>query len=150
MEPARKRYERQGILAEPAAIEQAEAECLADSEIRERRRVRDVDRRAHLDERFVAELAAAVRSQLPRIPVERAERIARHAGERSSGRIGRTQAGRDLDPDTVRLAVVASVRHEDTDYDELLSIGVPRLEARERVRADIDRILAGWQRPEEG
>ena len=146
----RNRYERQGILAEPAAIAQAEVECLADSEVRERRRVREVERRAHVDQRFVAALAAAVRAQFPRVPVERAERIAQHAGERSSGRIGRTQSGRDLDPDAVRLAVVASVRHEDTDYDELLSTGVPRLDARDRVRGDIDRILAGWQPPEEG
>lgn len=146
----RKRYERQGILAEPAAIGRAEAECLADSEVRERRRVRDAERRANVDERFVAELAATVRTQFPRIPVERADRIARHAGQRSSGRIGRTQAGRDLDPDAVRLAVVASVRHEDTDYDELLTTGVPRLAARDQVRGEIDRILAEWQGSEEG
>lgn len=144
----RKRYERQGILAEPTAVEQAEGECLADSEVRDRRRARDAERRGAVDERFVAELAAAVRAQFPRVPADRADRIARHAGERSSGRIGRTQAGRALDPDAVRLAVVASVRHHDTDYDELLSAGVPRLAARDRVRDDMDRVLAGWQHPE--
>jgi hypothetical protein len=37
---SRKRYQRQGILAESEAIEQAEAQCLADSEVRERRRLR--------------------------------------------------------------------------------------------------------------
>src|SRR5436309_7468303 len=34
----RKRYERQGILAEPEAIQRAEEESLADAELRERRR----------------------------------------------------------------------------------------------------------------
>ena len=41
-----KRYERQGILVEEAALEHAEAECLADAEARARRRERDEVRRA--------------------------------------------------------------------------------------------------------
>lgn len=39
---------------------------------------------------------------------------------RGSGRVGRSAAGRILDPDAVSLAVAASVRHADTDYDALL------------------------------
>jgi hypothetical protein len=42
------------------------------------------------------------------------------------------------------LAVVASVRHEDTEYDALLMSGVPRDEARDRIRPDIDRVLDAW------
>src|SRR6266478_1825625 len=38
---ARKRYERQGLLVESQGLEKAEAECLSDSEIRERRRQRE-------------------------------------------------------------------------------------------------------------
>src|SRR6516165_3399590 len=38
---ARKRYERQGVLVEHAALEQAEAECLADEDLRARRRERE-------------------------------------------------------------------------------------------------------------
>jgi hypothetical protein len=45
------------------------------------------------------------------------------------------------------LAVIASVRHQDTGYDELLMAGVAREEARAWVRPDIDRILAAWQDP---
>jgi hypothetical protein len=56
-------------------------------------------------------------------------------------------AGRALDEHAVMLAVIASVRHQDTGYDELLMAGVPRGEARARVRPDIDRILATWQDP---
>ena len=40
---SRKRYERQGILAEEAAIQQAEEQCLADEDVRLRRRERDRD-----------------------------------------------------------------------------------------------------------
>ena len=49
---SRKRYERQGILAEAEAIERAEQECLSDAELRARRRERDQVRRADEDVRF--------------------------------------------------------------------------------------------------
>jgi hypothetical protein len=141
---ARKRYERQGILAEPDAIAQAEQECLADSEVRERRRQRDALRRLVEDEQFVADLATAILGQFPGCPAERALRVAQHAGARSSGRIGRSSAGRALDAEAVRLAVVAAIRHEDTHYDDLLMSGVPRDDARELVGHDIDRIVSEW------
>ena len=48
----RNRYERQGILAEPAAIEQAAQECLSDADLRARRRTREQSRRADQDVRF--------------------------------------------------------------------------------------------------
>jgi hypothetical protein len=98
---SRKRYERQGILAEPEAIEQAEQECLSDEEVRARRRERDAARRASEDIRFQAEFAAAIRAAFPGCPVSRAEAIARHAATRGSGRIGRSAAGRALYPDAV-------------------------------------------------
>jgi hypothetical protein len=41
---ARKRYERQGLLVEEQAMERAEAECLADGEVRARRREREAER----------------------------------------------------------------------------------------------------------
>lgn len=144
----RKRHERQGMLAEPAAIENAEQQCLADGEARERRREREARRREIQDEQFVAAFvaafAAAVRREFPSCPVPRAQRIAEHAALRGSGRVGRTSAGRTLDPAAVRLAVVAAIRHEDTGYDEFLMNGVPRDEARALVRADIDRVVARW------
>jgi hypothetical protein len=36
------------------------------------------------------------------------------------------------------LAVVASVRHVDTEYDDLLMAGIDRSDARERVREDVE------------
>jgi hypothetical protein len=141
---SRKRYERQGILVEQEALERAEAECLGDAELRESRRLRDQERRLVADDRFLADLGAALRTQFPGCPPERADRIARRAGARGSGRIGRTRAGRELDPDAVRLAAIASVRHDDTNYDELLMSGVSRAAARNQVRGDVDRILTEW------
>ena len=93
-------------------------------------------------------MAAEIIRLLPRCPADRAEAIARRAGARGSGRVGRSAADRALDPQAVTLAVAASVRHEDTDYDELRMSGVSRAEARERVRAEVQRILGSWQAPE--
>jgi hypothetical protein len=95
---ARRRYERQGILVEEAALEQAEAQCLADEEARARRRERDRQRRADQDVVFKAQLAEAVRRLFPGCPAGRAEAIAQHAAVRGSGRgwavSGRARAGR--------------------------------------------------------
>jgi hypothetical protein len=143
---ARRRYERQGVLVEEPALERAEAECLRDEEARARRRLRDERRRAGEDRLFQAKLAREIARQFPGCPADRAEAIARHAGTRGSGRVGRTAAARGLDPEAITLAVVASVRHEDTRYDELLMSGVDRAEARDRVRLDVDRVLATWRR----
>ena len=81
----------------------------------------------------------------PGCPPERAEAIARHAAQRGSGRVGRTAAGRALDPGTLELAVLASVRHQDTGYDELLMSGVDRATARDRVRDQVNTVLDQWR-----
>jgi hypothetical protein len=142
---ARKRYERQGILVEEPALEQAEAECLADEEARRRARARAEERRAEQDVEFQARLAAEIRRLFPGCPPKRAEAIAAHAGARGSGRVGRSAAGRAFDPTAVALAVVASVRHRDTRYDELLMSGYSRQEARWEIEADVERVLDRWR-----
>ncbi len=142
---SRRRYERQGILAETEAIERAEIDCLSDADVRARRRERDQARRADEDVRLAATLAAAIRALFPGCPVGRAEEIARYAAMRGSGRIGRSAAARGLDPDAVSLAVAASVRHVDTDYDRLLMSGVDRQTARRRVRERVEDMLSGWR-----
>jgi hypothetical protein len=144
---ARKRYERQGILVEDHAVEQAERECFDDDEARRRRRERDEVRRADLDVEFQSRFAAAIAGLFPACPAARAQAIAEHAALRGSGRVGRSAAGRALDPVAVTAAVVASVRHTDTAYDDLLIRGTPRLEARALVRPKIERMLDGWRPP---
>jgi hypothetical protein len=142
----RRRYERQGILVEEEALARAEADCLADEEARARRRLRDEARRAHEDRDVEAGMAGMILAHFPRCGPERAREIARHAGARGSGRVGRSRAGRALDAEAISLAVIASVRHLETAYDELLMVGIPRAEARERVWPDVEQVLDAWRR----
>ncbi|MEU8242060.1 DUF2293 domain-containing protein [Actinoplanes missouriensis] len=128
-------------------MEQAEQECLSDEDARARRRDRDRERREVADESFQQELAEEIGRLFPACPPARAAAISRHTGTRGSGRVGRSAAGRALDPDAVTRAVVASIRHEDTDYDELLMSGVPCEEARDRIRTAIDQVLDRWRHP---
>ena len=141
----RKRYERQGLLVEEDALERAEQECLADGESRARRRDRDAARRAGADLEFQARIAVEIGKLFPGCPPERAEEIARHAAERGSGRVGRTAAGRALGREALELAVLASVRHQDTEYDQLLMSGVDRATARDRVRDQVNAVLDQWR-----
>ena len=141
----RRRYERQGILVEEAALMAAEAECLADAEARRRRRSRDELRRTVQDVAFGEAFAAEISRIFPGCPPERTAAIAGHACTRRSGRVGRSAGGRALHPEAVQAAVVASVRHVDTSYDELLMAGVPRAEARQRVEDDVHDVLEGWR-----
>lgn len=147
---ARKRYERLGILVDEAALQRAESECLADEEARGRRRAREDLRRAEHDLAFQDELAAEILRLFPGCTRERAGAIARHAGARGSGRVGRSAAGQALDPQALTLAVAAAVRHEDTGYDLLLMRGVPRDAAREQVQDETDQVLARWREPGPG
>ncbi len=144
---ARKRYERQGVMVEDAALVLAEEQCLSDKDARMRRRDRDQVRRASADEEYQARLAEEITRLFPGCPPGRATAIAQHTGMRGSGRVGRSAAGRALDKDAVTLAVIASVRHLDTRYDALLMSGIPRDAARDRVRPGIDRILTAWREP---
>jgi hypothetical protein len=141
---ARKRYQRRGILVEEPALEQAEQQCLADEDARMRRRERDRERRADSDVELQARMVEEITRLFPGCPAQRVEAIAVHTSLRGSGRVGRSAAGRSLDEKAMTLAVVASVRHEDTDYDSLLMSGVPRDVARERIKATIDRVLRAW------
>jgi hypothetical protein len=142
---ARKRYERQGLLIEEAALAKAEAECLSDAEARSRRRDREAERRAETDRGYVAQFAQRVRELFPRAPRGREHEIAEHACRKYSGRVGRSAAAKALDPDAVRLAVAAHLRHNETAYDELLASGLERHEARGEVDREVRRILSDWR-----
>ncbi|ALG07921.1 DUF2293 domain-containing protein [Kibdelosporangium phytohabitans] len=141
----RKRYQRQGILVEESAMEQAEQSCLADEEVRLRRRDRDRERRAGEDVALIARMTELIGTLFPHCPPGRADAIARHTGLRGSGRVGRSAAGRALDEEAITRAVVASIRHEDTEYDRLLMSGVDRDDARAAIRSKIDSVLASWR-----
>ena len=92
---ARKRYERQGLLMEAAALEKAEEECLADAEIRTRRQERAAGRRAELDQEYLNRFAARVTEVFPGCPAGREREIAAHACQKYSGRVGRSAAAKE-------------------------------------------------------
>ncbi len=142
---ARKRYERQGVLVEPEALERAENECLADADARERARERSAERRAQLEAKYVQAFAGAIREQYSRCPVAERRSIAEHACLKYSGRIGRSAAARELDREAVELAVRAHVRHEHTAYDELLMRGLERGEARAAIARAVEEVLETWR-----
>ena len=143
---SRKRYERQGVLIEGAALERAEQECLADADARELARGRDAERRAREDAEFVSEFARRVGELFPGCPPAEQSAIARHACAKHSGRVGRSASAKQLEASAIGLAVRAHVRHEHTSYDELLARGRDRLESRAHVAPDVERVLDTWQR----
>lgn len=146
---SRRRYERHGILVEEDALERAEVACLADAKARARRSERESARRREQDLDLQVRMTSEIRRLFPGCPPERAEQIARHAAARGSGRVGRTAAGRALDPQAIELAVAASVRHQETAYDELLMSGLDREAARGEVRDHVSRTLHAWRSPSE-
>ncbi len=146
----RGRYERQGLLVEENALNQAEAECLADAEARERRAERQRERQAALDRRYVEQFARRIRELFPACPAERELQIAEHACRKYSGRIGRSAAAKGLDEAAMLLAVAAHIRHRETNYDELLAAEWDRAGARDQVKHQVDELLRRWQTPRAG
>ena len=142
---ARKRYERQGLLVEEQGLAQAEQECLADSDARERRRERESARREELDREYVDQFAQRIHALFPGCPPGREVVIAEHACLKYSGRVGRSAAAKNLDEEVIRLAVMAHIRHAETNYDRLLARGYNRRDARAEVEADVYKTLARWE-----
>ncbi|MEW6303976.1 MAG: DUF2293 domain-containing protein [Verrucomicrobiota bacterium] len=140
----RKRYERQGLLVTPDALDRAEQECMADAPERAEARARAAVAREAGDREFVEEMTRAILEQFPSCPPKEARSIAAHTALRGSGRVGRSAAGRALDPRAIELAVVAHIRHAHTDYDLMLMQGTDRLDARALVREKIDAVIARW------
>jgi hypothetical protein len=141
----RKRYERQGILVEEKALEQAEVECFADEEARARRREREAKRRTETDRQYIERFAKRVRELFPSCPSGREVAIAEHACLKYSGRIGRTTTAKSLEDNAIRLSVIAHIRHVETSYDKLLASGHDRWEARSRVEGKVDEVLSQWK-----
>ena len=109
----RRRYERQGLLVEEAALRQAETECLADEDARAQRRIREAERRDELDLSYIRRFAKAIIKLYPKCPPITANSIAEHACTKYSGRVGRSAAAKVLDEQAIRLAVIA---HSTTNF----------------------------------
>jgi hypothetical protein len=142
---ARKRYERQGLLVEPAALEQAEQECLDDEEQRQRARSRAALAREQADGEYIKAFAQAILAVYPGCPMPEAQAIASHACLKHSGRVGRSAAARTFSPEAITLAVAAHVRHRHSKYDSLLGRGWDRTDARHVVAEAVNGVLERWR-----
>ena len=90
--------------------------------------------------------ACAIRLYYPVCPEGETKQIGEHACEKYSGRVGRTAAAKEFDPEAIRRAVAAHIRHVHTNYDALLARYADRQMAREEVRDRVIAILGNWQR----
>jgi hypothetical protein len=144
---ARKRYERQGTLVEAKAIEDARVQCAADAVKREAKNAKAAVKREAEDKVYQATFLAELKRLFPNCPEREAVEIALHACEKHSGRVGRSAAAKELDPQMIRLAVIAHIRHVHTGYDAFFDINVQKHDARRMVQAKIERVLASWESP---
>lgn len=144
---SQKRRERQGILIQPAALEKAKEQCLADEEERKKRRQKDRKRRARKELSYQERFAEKIRELYPNCPSGVPHEIASHACEVSSGRVGRCKDAKELDAEMIRRAVVAYIRHNETFYDELFGTEYmyKKDEARELVADIIRKVLEEWK-----
>ena len=143
---SRGRYERQGVLVETSGLEKAERECLEDADERAVARARGAERRRKQDVELAVQMTRQIARLFPGCPSSEAAVIAEHTARRGSGRVGRTEAGRNLEESALTLAVVAAIRHKYTRYDELLASGVDRVSARQEIAATVEEVLAKWRK----
>lgn len=142
---ARKHYERQGLLVEESALQRAEQECLDDADVRAHRNERQAEHRAEMDQDYVSSFAKRVRELFPNCPAGLEQVIAEHACQKYSGRVGRSAGAKSLDEKSILLAVIAHIRHAETNYDTLLSKGLDRPIARNEIQDQLDLTLAQWR-----
>jgi hypothetical protein len=143
---SRHRYERQGLLVESEALIRAEQECASDAADRKITREYAVVVRERADKEYVVQFSKQIRMQYPGCPAQEAEAIADHACQKYSGRVGRSSAAKTFDAEAIELAVRAHVRHKHTHYDQLLSNGWARTEARSAVAEKLYQIVSEWSR----
>lgn len=141
----RKHYERIGLLVTPESIDQAEASMDEDASDRAVQRQKAAAARVKEDAKLVASMTALILTDFPKCPAKEAQQIAEHTAVRGSGRVGRSEAGRSLATNAIELAVIAWIRHQHTNYDSLLMRGVARQDARDQIRAGVQKKLEQWR-----
>ena len=143
----RKRYERRGQYVTTSALEEAQKWCAADTLKREEQRKKAALKRQKEDAQYHQDFAQAIRALFPSCPPQREFLIATHACEKHSGRVGRTAQAKEFDSAMITRAVIAHIRHSETNYDTQFGKGKRKQEIREDIRGDIEAILNRWQRP---
>jgi hypothetical protein len=95
------------------------------------------------DVKYLSHGRKLLRTHFPLMPEDSLETILNHSFLKGSGRVGRTAMTTDERKTT--LAVEAHIRHKHTPYEELLSSGVDRAKAREKVWPTVQTIRNTWQ-----
>ena len=142
---ARRRYERKGLLVENQAVNKAKKECEADADKRKIKQAKAAVKNAELDKKYIDEFSLRIRELFPSMPKGMESKIAKHACTKYSGRVGRCANAKQLDEKAIKLAVIAHIRHTETDYDELLLHNGDKLNTRRKVAQKVDKILRKWQ-----
>jgi len=140
---ARKRYERQGMLVEEQAANQAEIECLSDDELKELSDLRGL-RSPGSQSKQIRRFAKRLRELYPGCPAEAAAEIAGTVCRLYHGRIGELARAETFDDEAVRSAVRAHLRHAHTNYDQFRLAGTERTAARAAVADEVAAIEAQW------
>jgi hypothetical protein len=131
---------------ETAGLEKAERECLEDADERAEARAHGAERRRKQDVELATQMTQKIATLFPGCPASEVTVIAEHTAQRGSGRVGRTEAGRNLAENALTLAVIAAIRHKHAPYDELLANGVDRVIARQKIADRVEEILARWRK----
>jgi hypothetical protein len=142
---ARKRYEREATLVEEPALSAAREQCAADAAKRAAKNAKAAVKREAEDAAYQAAFLKELKRLFPRCPADEAQQIAAHACEKYSGRVGRSAAAKELDPEKIRLAVIAHIRHTHTAYDHALAQGADRGETRQEIFDQVHAIVRQWQ-----
>lgn len=142
----RKRYERLGQFVEPSAIIQAKEECESDQTDREAKNAKAAIKRSIEDREYRRLFAIEIRKLFPSMPANREMAIAEHACEKYSGRVGRTASAKEFDEDMITRAVIAHIRHAETNYDNEFGKGKRKREIREDIRPEITLMIRRWKR----
>ena len=90
----------------------------------------------------IANAAAEIDTRFPKIPASEKQAVLKHSFKKHSGRVGRTSSiplSRKI-----LFAVIAHVRHTQTDYDALLKSGKSREHARKITRKGIETVMRKW------
>ena len=84
-------------------------------------------------------------SYFPVVPLDANKSSLSMPAEKYSGRVGRSASAKSLDEKSILLAVIAHIRHTETNYDEFLAQGMDRSLARDEVKDVIDKVLKSWK-----
>ncbi|KXA91278.1 hypothetical protein AKJ57_01800 [candidate division MSBL1 archaeon SCGC-AAA259A05] len=105
------------------------------------------------EKRITRKLKKKIRQEFPNIPEKELEEVTSRA--RKKGKVGSADwvyFSPEEDEEmslrrAAKLAVKAHIRHNHTNYDQLLSRGVPKDEARLIVSGEIEKALEKWKKP---